>query len=101
MAVGDSPSTVVVGGALVFVANNGDDTVSVLRRRGDGNRDDSYRHPATRLAVVAVGSGPFGMVVRRAQGALTLWVASFGADSVVVTPLDPITLRPADDGRPR
>jgi hypothetical protein len=58
--------------------------VSFLRPRNGGDRDGGYQHPATLLATCPVARGPFGMAIVRAADGVSVWVASFGTDSIVM-----------------
>jgi hypothetical protein len=84
MKVGESPASIIVDGNIILVANNAGDSVSLLRPRSGCDRDGGYQHPATLLATIPAPRGPFGMAVLRTAGGVSLWVASFGTDSIVM-----------------
>jgi DNA-binding beta-propeller fold protein YncE len=99
---GASPAHVAVHGDLVFVSNNGGDTVSVLRPSYGAPGRDAGDVAARIVAEIGVGSGPFGMALTPAAGGPLLWVASFGSDRLVaVRPPSALFPETPPDGRGR
>jgi YVTN family beta-propeller protein len=87
--VGLQPSNIVVSsdGKQVFVANNGDDTVSVV---------DATKSPPVVIKTIAVGTEPWGMAIT--PNGKKLYVANARSNNVSVIDLASLTVIKTVDG---